>query len=62
MIDRKSETEKINQEREGEIERGKAIELSAMDRARERERERERESEENVLDQKQIGPKLLDIT
>ena len=45
MIDRKSETEKINQEREGEIERGKAIELSAMDRARGRERERERERE-----------------
>ena len=39
MIDRESETEKINQEREGEIERGKAIELFAMDRASERERE-----------------------
>ena len=62
MIDRKSETEKINQEREGEIERGKAIELSAMYIARGREREREIESVENVLDQKQIGPKLLDIT
>ena len=52
MIDRKSETEKINQEREGEIEKGKAIELSAMDRAS----GRERENGENVLDQKQIGP------
>ena len=41
MIDRESETEKINQEREGEIERGKAIELFAMDRASGRERERE---------------------
>ena len=40
MIDRESETEKINQEREGEIERGKAIELFAMDRASGRERER----------------------
>ena len=43
MIDRKSETEKINQEREGEIERRKAIELSAMDRAGGKERERWRE-------------------
>ena len=40
MIDRESETEKINQEREGEIERGKAIELSAVDRTSGRERER----------------------
>ena len=53
MIDRESETEKINQERGGEIERGKAIELSAMDRASGREREREWR---DVLDQKQIGP------
>ena len=43
---------KINQERDGEIEKGKAIELSAMDRAS----GRERENGENVLDQKQIGP------
>ena len=50
MIDRESETEKINQEREGEIERGKAIELSAMDRAS----RRDRENGENVLDQKRL--------
>ena len=43
---------KINQEREGEIEKGKAIELSAMDRAS----GRERENGENVVDQKQIRP------
>ena len=38
MIDRESETEKINQEREGEIEKGKAIELSAIDNASGRKR------------------------
>ena len=50
MIDRESETEKINQEKEGEIERGKAIEFSAMDGAS----GRERENGENVLDQKRL--------
>ena len=40
MIERESETEKINQERGGEIERGKAIELSVVDRTSGGERER----------------------
>ena len=67
MIDRESETGKINQEREGGIERGKSIENHrlrwwwrrismrseriAFCHGLQRERERERERE-NVLDQK----------
>ena len=50
MIERESETEKINQERGGEIERGKAIELSAVDRTS----GGERENGENVVDQKRL--------
>ena len=50
MIERESETEKINQERGGEIERRKAIELSAVDRTS----GGERENGENVVDQKRL--------
>ena len=51
MIERESETEKIDQERGGEIERGKAIELSAVDRTS----GGERENGENVVDKKREG-------